>query len=90
MTRKRSKQVPGYQVPASALRWKAGDGSRPYIDPVRIPTASREGAAPNPFFVAFYDQVAAQTKGMVAREHTAQVPSHLREEREEDFDWGDA
>jgi ATP-dependent helicase YprA (DUF1998 family)/very-short-patch-repair endonuclease len=78
-------EVPGYQVPASALRWKAGDGSRPYIDPVRMPTASRERAAPNPFFVAFYDQVAAQTKGMVAREHTAQVPSHLREEREEDF-----
>jgi ATP-dependent helicase YprA (DUF1998 family) len=42
--------VPGYQLPASALCWVAGDGTRPFHDPIRVPRASETGGRTNPFF----------------------------------------
>lgn len=77
--------VPAFQVPASAFRWKAGDGSQGYHDEVRRPRAPEGGTKTNPFFVNFYGTVAEDAKGLTAREHTAQVPSELREERENAF-----
>jgi len=77
--------VPGYQVPASALIWMAGDGARPFHDPIRVPRQSDVGAPINSFFVNFYQNVAMGLKGIEAREHTAQVPSDERQEREERF-----
>ena len=32
--------VPGYQLPASVLRWVAGDGQRAFHDPIRVPRAA--------------------------------------------------
>jgi ATP-dependent helicase YprA (DUF1998 family)/very-short-patch-repair endonuclease len=78
-------QVPGYQVPAAAMRWKAGDGTRAFHDPIRIPNLPDEGGRTNAFFVDFYRQVAAGGQGIRAREHTAQVPAEERERREEEF-----
>ena len=77
--------VPGYQLPASALLWVAGDGTRPFHDPIRVPNESAEGGRTNPFFIDFYRNVAPDTQGIEAREHTAQVPYQDRIEREEDF-----
>ena len=77
--------VPGYQVPASALVWLAGDGTQPFHDPIRVPRRSDVGARINPFFVGFYQNVAAELKGIEAREHTAQVPYDERQEREKRF-----
>ena len=77
--------VPGYQVPASALIWLAGDGAKPLHDPIRVPRQSDVVARINPFFVDFYQNVAAELQGIEAREHTAQVPSDVRQEREERF-----
>lgn len=77
--------VPGYQLPASAMRWLAGDGTRPFHDPIRRPRESESGSAVNRFFIDFYRSVGLQTKGLQAREHTAQVPNDLRLEREADF-----
>ena len=34
-------EVPGYQIPGSAIRWIAGDGSKPFHDPLRVPTESK-------------------------------------------------
>lgn len=78
-------ELPGYQVPASCLRWKAGDGQKPYVDPIRTLVASEVGAKPSPFFQRFYMQIAPAAKGIEAHEHTAQVPSDVRQEREEAF-----
>ncbi len=78
-------EVPGYQLRAAALVWKAGDGSRGYHDPVRVPRVSDTGLHTNSFFVNFYRLVAVGLKGYLAREHTAQVPNYLREEREDAF-----
>ena len=80
---------PGYQVPASALIWKVGDASRGYHDPIRMPRAPATGGQVNIFFVSYYREVASNLKSIRAREHTAQVPSGERQEREKDFREGD-
>jgi very-short-patch-repair endonuclease len=84
--------VAGYQVPASAMRWRAGEGTRAYRDPVRTPnapagasptaSASEPAAAPNPFFIDLYRNLARDLVGVEAREHTAQLPALEREARE--------
>ncbi|MBF6596052.1 MAG: DEAD/DEAH box helicase [Thermaceae bacterium] len=93
--------VPGYQVPTSAMLWTAGDGTRAFHDPIRVPSAAVSGAhggrgdraqrggRTNRFFVDFYKAAASDLPGMRAREHTAQVPYELREEREDQFRKGD-
>ncbi len=81
--------VPGYQLAASAMRWCAGDGTRAYHDPIRVPSPPAEGSRTNPYFVGFYRGVAAQGQGIQAREHTAQVPPEERERREEAFRTGE-
>lgn len=79
------KRVHGYQVPASAIRWRAGEGTTPHRDLVRVPGAPTEQAGVNEFFVDFYRTVAATLVSLEAREHTAQVPSEERQRREDDF-----
>jgi ATP-dependent helicase YprA (DUF1998 family)/very-short-patch-repair endonuclease len=82
---KDSDEVPGYQVPASALRWRAGDGTRAFHDPIRMPRQPKTGIRPNSFFIDFYTHVAQYGHGLEAREHTAQVPNEIRQQREERF-----
>jgi very-short-patch-repair endonuclease len=77
--------VPGYQLPASAMVWTAGDGTQAFHDLIRVPNQSSEGAHPNPFFIDFYSHVASETQGIEAREHTAQVDSDDRQDREDRF-----
>jgi len=74
-----------YQVPASAMIWKAGDGSEPFHDPIRVPRRPEQGSVVNEFFKEFYTTVAYHLHGYEAREHTAQVESEERERREELF-----
>ena len=80
--------VPGYQVVAAAMRWKAGDGTRSFHDPIRVPNQPVGGGRTNPFFVDFYQTTGNQLIGFEAREHTAQVPYENREEREARFRTG--
>jgi ATP-dependent helicase YprA (DUF1998 family) len=80
-----NEEVPGYQVPASGIRWVARPGTAVVHDPIRVPHPPAEGARPNKFFLDFYRNVAADGQGLEAREHTAQVPYAAREEREERF-----
>lgn len=77
--------VAGYQLPASALRWVIGDGSRAFHDPIRVPKLPAGGGRTNSFFVDFYRNVARTLQGFEAREHTAQVPYERRLDREERF-----
>ncbi|HMS72294.1 MAG TPA: helicase-related protein, partial [Baekduia sp.] len=81
--------VPAFQLVASELRWKSGDGTTPYRDELRVPQQSAEGGRTNPFFVQLYREIADSGAGIEAREHTAQVTAKLREEREDQFRTGD-
>lgn len=78
-------QVPGYQLNAAGLIWRAGDGEEGFHDPIRLPSAPESGLRTNPYFVDFYRADTADITGLEAHEHTAQVPSRERERREEKF-----
>ncbi len=78
-------EVPGYQLVAASMIWKAGDGSQTYHDPIRVPNISSQSAEGNHFFIDYYQSTAAENLGIQAREHTAQVPNQIRQEREEMF-----
>jgi ATP-dependent helicase YprA (DUF1998 family) len=83
---KKDDDVPGYQLQAGCMRWKAGDGARSHWDPIRVPDLPQDGSKrTNPFFVRFYSETAAECTGIYAHEHTAQVSYDEREEREEAF-----
>jgi len=82
---KREIKVPGYQLNASGLIWLAGDGSEGFHDPVRIPSAPKHGHRTNTFFIKFYRSRTHDLKNIEGREHTAQVPPEIREERERKF-----
>ena len=77
--------APGYQLPGAALRWVAGDGTKPFHDAIRMPSASEAGGRTNRFFLEFYRDIAYEGKGLEAREHTAQVDNETRQERERNF-----
>ncbi|HXF72477.1 MAG TPA: DEAD/DEAH box helicase [Actinomycetota bacterium] len=81
----RDAHVPGYQLPAAAMVWRASDGSTGFHDPIRVPRAPQAGRRTNPFFLRLYRAIADEAKGLEAREHTAQVRSDVREDREERF-----
>lgn len=77
--------VPGYQIPAAAMIWRAGDGTMAFHDPIRMPTQPEEGGRTNSFFVDFYRTAGEELQHLEAREHTAQVRYEHRQEREERF-----
>lgn len=85
MEPRESGDVSGYQLNASALIWRAGDGSRAFHDHIRVPRAPDEGLRTNPFFKDFYRSEIGDLKMLEAREHTAQVPGDERERREKRF-----
>lgn len=78
-------QVPGYQIPSSVMIWKAGDGSRPMFDPLRITRQSEAELKGNEYFIELYKKFADLGSGLEGREHTAQVQADVRQEREEEF-----
>ncbi len=80
-----AEDVPGYQLVADAMVWRAGDGTQGYYDPIRQPTESDEGQPINQFFREYYRVVASTTYGFHAHEHTAQVTYQEREKRETAF-----
>ncbi len=75
----------GYQLNASSMVWRAGTGSCAFHDPLRVPQKPADGLRTNPFFTEFYRSEAFDLRQLEAREHTAQVPGPVREEREERF-----
>ncbi len=79
----------GYQIVAGCIRWRPGDGKSAHHDPVRLARRPEEGLKPNEFFAAFYNVATSFLAGMRAHEHTAQVPTPVRIEREAAFRTGD-
>ena len=77
--------TPGYRLKASSIRWSLGDGQHGADDPLRREYDSETLARVNPFFRDLYRGAGLGLAGLYAREHTAQVPPDLREEREAAF-----
>ncbi|MFA1550732.1 DEAD/DEAH box helicase [Actinomadura chokoriensis] len=81
--------VPGYRVKASALIWRAGDGTGGAPDPLRKVVDESVGLRVNEFFRDLYRETADKLLGLEAREHTAQVRNEDRIERERQFRKGE-
>ena len=67
--------IPGYQINAASMVWKAGDGTKSFYDPMAMPNAPDVEIKTNKYFVDFYKYVALNALGVYAKEHTAQVQS---------------
>jgi ATP-dependent helicase YprA (DUF1998 family)/very-short-patch-repair endonuclease len=80
---------PGYQINADALRWLPGNGEIRPIDRTRLLAAGEIPPEVNRYFVERYRGFVDLKSVLEAREHTAQVASEDREEREERFRSGD-
>lgn len=85
LTRTDSPDGPDYRLNAGALRWHHGEGIHGAPDPLRKAFQGEETARVNPFFRDLYRNLAAGYTGLLAREHTAQVPQDDRLAREEAF-----
>ncbi len=79
------RDVPGYRVKADGFIWIVGKGEKSVHDPIRVPRAPKGGGRANRFFVDYYRTMAADGAGLEAREHTAQVDSDRRQDREARF-----
>lgn len=86
---KKSDDVPGYQMPASAILWKAGYGESGFYDPLSTPNAPSTGGSTNEFFKEYYGAIALGLTGLRGLEHTAQVSYDDRQDREKWFREGD-
>lgn len=82
-------QDPGYQVNADAMRWLPADGEVRPLDRTRLLSVGELPPEVNRYFVDCYRSFVDLKCLLEAREHTAQVTSEDREEREERFREGD-
>jgi ATP-dependent helicase YprA (DUF1998 family) len=81
----RGKEATGYRLKAGSIRWLPGDGTKGAADPLRRRLSSDLAPRVNPFFRDLYQSVSTTMSGLLAKEHTAQVPSLQREAREQAF-----
>jgi len=86
---KKSEEVHGYKLPASAIIWKAGAGKSGFYDPLNTPNAPSTGGSTNEFFKEYYAAIALGIIGLRGLEHTAQVSYDDRQNREKWFRTGD-
>ena len=76
---------PGYQINHDSLRWLAGTGEIRPVDRTRLLNSGEIPPEVNKYFVDCYRRFIDLKCVLEAREHTAQVASEDREEREERF-----
>ena len=75
----------GYRLKASSIVWSKGDGTTAAPDPIRKSIQADSGGRINVFFRDLYKHLTGELRALEAKEHTAQVPPVLRQEREDRF-----
>lgn len=81
----RSGDVPGYQINHDCLKWVADTGEIRPVDRTRLLDAGEIPPEVNHYFLECYRRFIDLKCILEAREHTAQVASEDREEREDRF-----
>jgi ATP-dependent helicase YprA (DUF1998 family) len=81
----RTGEPPGYQINQDALRWLAGDGDIRPVDRTRLLDAGEIPPEVNAYFLKCYRCFIDLKCVLEAREHTAQVTSEDRQDREDRF-----
>ena len=88
-TRVKDRGYAGFRINASALTLRPGDGSHGAPDPVRRHFEAEAAPRVVPFFRDLYRDAAQAVAHLHAAEHTAQVGSLDRQEREHEFRTGE-
>jgi len=81
-------RVQGYRLKTSAMLLRVGTGESGAPDPLRRRFEADNRPRVVPFFRDLYLSAGPDFAGMRAAEHTAQVRSEVRQEREKDFSGG--
>ena len=81
----RGNDGPGYQLNADALRWLPGAGENRPLDRIRLADEGESPLEVNRYFVECYRHFVDLKCVLEAREHTAQVTTEDRQERERRF-----
>ena len=81
----RGNDGPGYQLNADALRWLPGTGENRPLDRIRLADEGESPLEVNRYFVECYRHFVDLKCVLEAREHTAQVTTEDRQEREHRF-----
>lgn len=79
-----------YWLKADTILWKPGDGKSAAVDAIK--SRSYRGMAntrPNPFFQRLYQYDFSSRKGLRGDEHTGQLTTDIRQQREDQFKSGD-
>ena len=74
-----------YRLEVKSILWKLGDGKSVVPDKVRLQSYKEYKPSINKYFRDFYQQDFSKLKLIEAREHTAQIKSESRIQREEEF-----
>ena len=82
-------QVDVYRLKVDKILWKIGDGRTVKSDVIKQRSFRSARQRPNAFFASMYTQEFANTKRLVAADHTGQLDSETRLDREDRFkcDW---
>ena len=78
--------VHGYRLRLDQVLWKLGDESTVDLDKVRVNAINNVELKVNTYFQDYYKvNYASLKKSIQGAEHTGQLPSHVRQDREKDF-----
>ena len=84
-----SEELTVYQLRVDKIIWKLGDKKTVCIDSIRNRSYKLLPPKPNTFFQKFYTEDFQQSKSLVGAEHTAQLNTEQRIDREERFRTGE-
>lgn len=73
-----------YNLISGSMKWVLGNGNIP-IDSLKATLENPTIRKPSKFFIDFYKEIASDLKNLSSAEHTAQINSDERQQREERF-----
>ncbi|MGH8009628.1 MAG: helicase-related protein, partial [Candidatus Binatia bacterium] len=81
----KNEEVPIYRLRLEKIIWKVGDGKTVKADVIKQRSYKNQAPKPNEFFQALYQRDFAKMKRLRGEDHTGQLSTDLRIEREELF-----
>lgn len=85
---KENEEVPIYRLRLEKIIWKRGDGKTVKADLIKQRAYKDQNPRPNEFFRALYQRDFSKTKRLRGDDHTGQLGTEMRIEREDQFKAG--
>ncbi|MBI2506241.1 MAG: DEAD/DEAH box helicase [Candidatus Latescibacteria bacterium] len=84
-----NEEVPIYRLRLDKIIWKQGDGQTVKADVIKQRSYKNQAPKPNPFFQALYQRDFAKMKRLRGEDHTGQLDTEVRIQREDQFRQGE-